>query len=145
MLPSTSAVLHAEAGRGDAEVEGDRALADAALRREHPMSRLGPRSVDARRPCCTPVIAGHQVVAVERHRQDLVDPLVRVDADRVLGHRQDDDRHADLLVVELLDELHAAQPALEEGVDDDHVGSVLGDLAHVERDDDRHRHERGDE
>ena len=86
----------AEARRGDAEVERDRGLADAALRREdddEPARALLGR----RRGGLVDVgDAGDQVVAVERHREDLVDALVGIDVDRVLGHRQHDDGHADL-------------------------------------------------
>ena len=43
------------------------------------------------------------------------------------GHGQDDDRHAELGLVDLLDELGALDPALEQGVDEDDVGSQLLD------------------
>ena len=48
-------------------------------------------------------------------------PVVGVGLDRVLGHGQDDDRHAELGLVDLLDELEALDPALEQGVDEDDV------------------------
>ena len=48
-----------------------------------------------------------------------------IELDRVLGHGQDDDRHADPALVELVDELEALDPALEQGIDDDDVGPEL--------------------
>ena len=48
--------------------------------------------------------------------------------DRVLRHGQDDDRDAEAGVVDLLDELQALDPALEQRVDDDDVGPQLLDL-----------------
>ena len=70
----------------------------------------------------------HQVEAGERHREDAVDALRRVDLDRVLRHGQDDDRHAQPGFVDLLDELGALDPALEQGVDEDDVRPELADL-----------------
>ena len=77
--------------------------------------------------------AAHQVVAVERHRQDIVDALARIDVDRVLRHRQHDHRDADAVVVQLLHQLHAPKPALEQCVDHDDVRAVLGDTVGNER------------
>ena len=45
----------------------------------------------------------------------------------VCGHGQDDDRHAELGVVDHLDELEALDPALEQRVDEDDVGPHLLD------------------
>ena len=70
---------------------------------------------------------GHQVEARERHRQHAVDADRRVGLDRVLGHGQDDDRDAELGLVDLLDELGPLDPALEQGVDQDDVGTDLVD------------------
>ncbi|MEJ7697624.1 MAG: hypothetical protein WKF78_13650 [Candidatus Limnocylindrales bacterium] len=47
----------------------------------------------------------HQVEPGEGHRQDPVDALGRVQRDGVLGHGQDDDRHAQMSRLDLLDEL----------------------------------------
>ena len=69
----------------------------------------------------------HQVEAGERHREDAVDARSMVGLDRVLGHGQDDDRDAELRLVDLLDELGALDPALEQGVDQDDVGPELPD------------------
>ena len=49
----------------------------------------------------------------------------RVGLDRVLGHGQDDDRDAELGLVDLLDELQALDPALEQRVDEDDVRAQL--------------------
>ena len=70
-----------------------------------------------------------EVVAGERHREHRIDALGRVDLDRVLGHREDDDRRARPPFAELLGDGHAAHPALEQRVDDDDVGLELLDLA----------------
>ena len=72
--------------------------------------------------------AGHQVEAGERHRQDAVDALAGVDLDRVLRDGQDDHRDAEAGLVDLLDELRALDPALEQRVDEDDVGPQLADL-----------------
>ena len=48
--------------------------------------------------------------------------------DRVLGNGQHDDRDAEPGVVDLLDELHALDPALEQRVDEDDVRPELLDL-----------------
>ena len=69
-----------------------------------------------------------EVVAGERHRQDGVDALGRIGLDRLLGHRQDDDRDARPGGMELADERGPLDPALEQRVDDHHVGPELGDL-----------------
>ena len=107
-----------------------RRLADAALRRE---DRDDPReavsSVDAASALWTCWMPVDQVVAVERHRQHAVDAVVRVDLDRVLGDGQDDHRHAEARLVDLLDELQALDPALEQRVDDDDVRAQLADWA----------------
>ena len=71
---------------------------------------------------------GHEVEAGEGHRQDAVDAAFEVGLDRVLGDRQDDDRHAESGLVELLDELEALDPALEQRVDEDDVRAQLLDL-----------------
>ena len=52
-------------------------------------------------------------------------PCVGVGLDRVLRHGQDDDRHAELGFVDLLDELEALDPALEQRVDEDDVRPQL--------------------
>ena len=62
-------------------------------------------------------------------RQDARGCPARGRLDRVLGHGQHDDRDAQAGLVDLLDELGALDPALQQGVDEDHVGSELGDLA----------------
>ncbi len=85
-----------ELAERDRQVEGDRRLADAALRREDAddprrRERLGLLELLARRRD-----PGHQVEAGERHREDAVDARVVIDLDRVLRDRQDDDRDADL-------------------------------------------------
>ena len=54
-------------------------------------------------------------------------PVRGVGLDRVLGHGQDDDRHAEIRLVDLLDELEALDPALEQRVDEDDVGPQLPD------------------
>jgi hypothetical protein len=72
--------------------------------------------------------AGHEVVAVERHRQHLVDPLRRVRRERVLGHGQDDHWQPEVRVVDLTDQLHPPDAALEQAVDDDDVGALLDDV-----------------
>ena len=56
-----------------------------------------------------------------------MDAGVGVDLDRVLRHGQDDDRHAQARLVDLLDELGALEPALEQGVDEHDVGAQLAD------------------
>ena len=55
-------------------------------------------------------------------------PFVRVDLDRVLRHGQHDHRHMQPGLMDLLDELRALDPALEQGVDHHDVGTQLGDL-----------------
>ncbi len=119
--------LHPEPGRGGAEVEGDRRLADSALRREDDDEAARGSLRGGAAALCTDGDPAHQVVAVERHRQDLVDALVGVDGDRVLGDGQHDDRDAGLGLMELLHELHPTEAALEQGVDHDDVGPVLAD------------------
>ena len=69
-----------------------------------------------------------EVEAGERHRQDAVDATFRVGLDGVLRHGQDDDRHAETGLVDLLDEARALDPALQERVDDHHVRPQLLDL-----------------
>ena len=127
-LPSIRTVRWLELAEGDREVERDGRLADAALRRE---DAHDPRcSVDAwcaSKSLRTRGDPGHQVEAGERHRQDAVDARARVRLDRVLGHGQHDDRHAELGLVDLLDELGALEPALQQGVDEDDVGPQLAD------------------
>ena len=54
-------------------------------------------------------------------------PCSRVGLDRVLRHGQDDDRDAELGLVDLLDELRALDPALEQRVDEDDVRAELLD------------------
>ena len=54
-------------------------------------------------------------------------PVVGVGLDRVLRHGQDDDRDAELGLVDLLDELGALDPALEQRVDEDDVRPQLLD------------------
>ena len=56
-------------------------------------------------------------------------PGLGIGLDRLLGDGQDDHRHAGPGGVELADQRRALDPALEQRVDDDHVGSELGDLA----------------
>ena len=55
-------------------------------------------------------------------------PLFGVGFDRVLGHGQHDDRDAETRLVELLDEVQALDPALEQRVDQDDVRPELLDL-----------------
>ena len=83
----------------------------------------------ARSPCVTCAIRVIRSKPGERHRQDAVDAVLGVDVDRVLGHGQHDDRDAELGLVDLLDELGALDPALEQRVDEDDVRAQLGDLA----------------
>ena len=54
-------------------------------------------------------------------------PALGVRLDRVLRDGQDDDRDAELRLVDLLDELGALEPALEQGVDEHDVGAQLAD------------------
>ena len=53
--------------------------------------------------------------------------MARVDHDRLLGHGQDDDRDAAAGLVDLVDEVEALDPALEQRVDHDDVRAQLGD------------------
>ena len=69
-----------------------------------------------------------EVEAGERHRQDAVDAPLRIGLDGVLRHGQDDDRHAESGLVDLLDEARALDPALQERVDDHDVRSQFLDL-----------------
>ena len=55
-------------------------------------------------------------------------PCVRVGLDRVLRHGQDDDRHAEAGLVDLLDQAGALDPALQERIHDHDVGPQLLDL-----------------
>ena len=57
-----------------------------------------------------------------------MDARACVQLDRVLGHGQDDDRDVDVGILDLLDELQALDPALEQGVDEDDVRPELLDL-----------------
>ena len=127
-LPSISTVRWLELAEGDREVERDGRLADPALRREDAHHAVRARSSwiasNSLRALRDP---GHQVEAGERHRQDAVDAERRVGLDRVLRHGQDDDRDAELGLVDLLDELGALDPALEQRVDEDDVGPQLPD------------------
>ena len=60
--------------------------------------------------------------------EDAVDAVLRVRLDRVLRDGQDDDRDAELGLADLLDELRALDPALEQRVDQDDVRPELLDL-----------------
>ena len=116
-----------ELAERDRQVEGDRRLADPTLRREDAddprrRERLGLLELLARRRD-----PGHQVEPGERHREDAVDARVVIDLDRVLRDRQDDDRDADLGLVDQLDELRALDPTLEKRVDEDDIGAELVD------------------
>ena len=86
---------------------------------------VGDAAANSFRTCGDAV---HQVEAGERHREDAVDARVDVDVDRVLRDRQDDHRDAEAGLAELLDELGALDPALEQVVDEDDVGPQLADL-----------------
>jgi hypothetical protein len=113
---------------GHGQVEGDGRLAHPALGREHGQD-LGCADVALLREGLAHVRdAVHQVEARERHRKDAVDPGVRVDRDGVLGNGQDDDRHLEARLVDLLDELGALHPTLEERVDEHDIRSQLADL-----------------
>ncbi len=57
-----------------------------------------------------------------------MDALRRVDLDRVLRHGKDDDRHVQAGFLDVLDQLGALDPALEQRVDHDDVRSELADL-----------------
>ena len=67
----------------------------------------------------TGVDPGEQVEARERHREDAVDAGLDVGRDGVLGDGQDDDRDVEVGLVDLLDELEALDPALQQRVDED--------------------------
>ena len=110
------------------EVEGDRGLADAALRREDREDARAGRLLAGLEDLADAADPVDQVEARERHRQDAVDARSRVGFDRVLRHGQHDDRHAEAGLVDLLDEARALDPALEQRVDEDDVGSELLDL-----------------
>ena len=71
---------------------------------------------------------GHEVVAAEGHRQDAHDAHLGRHLDRPLGHRDEDDRQVDAGRPDPLQQLQAAQLALEQGVDHEHVRPHLGDL-----------------
>jgi hypothetical protein len=113
---------------GDRQVERDRRLADTALRRED--------GIDARRARrrqlgeVLPDLADpiHQVEAGERHREHAVNAPRGVDLDRVLGDGEDDHRDAVPGARDLLGERQALDPALQEGVDEDDVGTKLLDV-----------------
>ena len=83
-----------------------------------------PRST--RRTACGRRMLGHELEARERHREDAVDALRGIDLDRVLRNGQDDDRDAQPGLVDLLDELGALDPALQQRVDDHDVGPQAG-------------------
>ena len=55
-------------------------------------------------------------------------PLAGSTSTGFCGHRQHDDRHVELRRVDLLDELGALDPALEQGVDEHDVRAELADL-----------------
>ena len=73
------------------------------------------------------VDAGHEFETGERHREDTVDAGFGIGLDRVLGHREDDDRHTDIGVADLLDQLRAFQATLKQGVHDHDVWPELLD------------------
>ena len=72
---------------------------------------------------------GHQVVAGERHRQDAVDAARGPTSTGFWGTVSTMTGTPSSGLVDLLDELQALDPALEQGVDHDDVGPQLADLA----------------
>ena len=110
------------------EVERDGRLAHPALGRE---DREGPRARGLRVRIEKLADAGDavdEVEAGERHRQHPVDALCRIGLDGVLRHGQDDDRHAETGLVDLVDEARALDPALQQRIHDHDVGTQLLDL-----------------
>ena len=115
-------------GERDGEVERDRRLADAALGRE-----------DADQTAVVPVawrasksLRTWAIRVIRSKPENGIDstpwmPTLGVRLDRVLRHGQDDDRDAELGLVDLLDELGALDPALEQRVDEDDVRAQLAD------------------
>ena len=95
-----------ELAERDREVERDRRLADAALRGEDAHDPRCRRVACERlellaRPSAIRVIRSKPENGIERTPWM---PARRVGLDRVLGHGQDDDRDAELGLVDLLDE-----------------------------------------
>ena len=85
-----------ELAEGDREVEGDRRLADAALRREdghHPRRSRSPAGL--LELLAHRVDPGHEIEAGERHREDAVDACLGIGSIGFCGHGQDDDRDAE--------------------------------------------------
>ena len=92
------------------------------------MTRGAARAVGASNSLRTLRDPGHQVEAGERHRQDAVDALVGSASTGFWGTVRTMTGTPRLGVVDLLDELQALDPALEQRVDDDDVGPELADL-----------------
>ena len=115
----------AELAERDREVEREGRLADAALGREHRDHPGRAGGIADRRVLVDLLEPVDELVARERHRQHAVDPLPDVDRDRLLRDRQHDDGDARARLVELVDERHALDPALQERVHEHDVGPQL--------------------
>ncbi len=115
-----------ELAEGDRQVEGDGGLADTALRGE---DRHDARGLDGIGRGRTPSSRAMMRFMRSKPENGMVStpwmPLRGIDLDRVLRHGQDDDRHAELGLVDLLDELGPLDPTLEQRVDEDDVRSKL--------------------
>ena len=70
----------------------------------------------------------HELEARERHREHLDDAHALPDLHRLLGHRDDDDGHAQAGLAHPLGDLEAVDLALQQRVDHEHVGAQLADL-----------------
>jgi len=73
---------------------------------------------------------GGQVEPGERHLEHSIDPVLRVLANGILRHGEHDDGHLWVGLAQRLGDLHAAHPALQQRVDDDHVRLVLAHGRH---------------